>query len=387
MKLYFIIYNIYGMGGTVRTTVNTVNYLAKQGYKVEIVSLRRTSKDPLFNIDERVKITPLMDVRGGYLYAKNIKFYKKIFKRMLLNIPSFIMHKDEDLYKMCSLFSDIKLISYMRKIKSGVVITTIPSFNLLAIKCLKKDVIKIGQEHKPYDAHKRKLFKVINKNYHKLDYLTCLTDRDYEYYKNLNKNVVKIENGVEMEIERARLDNKVIISAGRFSHEKGFDLLLEAFSIVAKKHPDWKLIIFGEGKEKSIMQQIILEKEIYNQVEIRPKSNRLSKEMLNASMYVLSSRYESFGMVLLEAMTLGIPCVSFSCAGPSEIIQHNIDGILVPNEDIEKLAEGICELIENEDKRKALGKEARKNIKRYSLDSIGEKWLEILDNISKNNNS
>lgn len=378
MKIYFIAYNIYGMGGTVRTTVNTVNYLAKQGYTVEIISLRRTSQVPLFNIDKRVKITPLMDVRRGYLYAKNISFFKKLIKKMLLSTPSMLMDKDEDLYKMFSLFSDIKLIRKLKKIDSGVVVTTIPSLNLLAPKYLGKKVIKIGQEHKPYDAHTERLQNKIKENYHKLDYLTCLTDRDYAYYKNLNKHVVKIENGVQMEPQQALLNEKLIISAGRFSIEKGFDLLLEAFAIVVKKHPDWKLVIFGEGAEHEKMKNIIVERALYNNVKLMPKSNQLSEEMRKASIYALSSRYESFGMVVVEAMALGVPCVSFSCAGPSEIIRHNEDGILVPNEDIELFAAGLNELIEDEEKRKRLGAQARKNIERYSLDCIGQKWDEML---------
>lgn len=383
MKIYFIVYNIYGMGGTVRTTVNTVNYLASKGHTVEVVSLRRTSKDPLFKIDARVKVSPLMDVRRGYLYAKNSKFYKKLTKKVLLSIPSMFMSKSEDLYKMFSLFSDIKLIRKLKTIKSGIVVTTIPSFNLLSMKILKKKVIKIGQEHKPYDAHDKALEEKIKKNYDKLDCLTCLTDRDYNYYKNLNNNVFKIENGVQMQPEQAQLENKLIISAGRFSEEKGFDLLLEAFEFVVKEHPDWKLAIFGEGKEKEKMKKIIIDKKIYNNVILMPKSDKLNDEMLKASMYVLSSRYESFGMVLLEAMALGIPCVSYSCAGPSEIIRNNEDGILVPEQDIKGLANGINKLIEDKELRIRLGAKARENIARYSLESIGTKWDKIIETISR----
>lgn len=383
MKIYFIVYNIYGMGGTVRTTVNTVNYLVNKGYKVEIISLRRTSKYPLFKIDKKVEVTPLIDVRRGFLYSTNSKFYKKLIKKALLSIPSIFMDKHEDLYKMFSLFSDIKLISKLKTIRSGIVVTTIPSFNLLSTKLLKKNVIKIGQEHKPYDAHHEEFRKKIKHNYNKLDCLTCLTDRDYNYYKDLNRNVFKIENGVQMQPEQAELKNKLIISAGRFSNEKGFDLLLEAFGFVVEKHPDWHLVIFGEGKEKEKMKKIIIDKNIYNNVILMPKSDKLNDEMLKASMYVLSSRYESFGMVLLEAMALGIPCVSYSCAGPSEIIRHNEDGILVQEQDIKGLADGINKLIEDEELRTRLGAKARKNIARYSLESIGAKWDDIIEAVSK----
>lgn len=383
MKIYFIVYNIFGMGGTVKTTVNTVNYLVKQGYKVEIISLRRTSQKPLFKIDPKVKITPLIDVRRGYLYKENSNFIKKLIKKILLKVPSLIMHKDEDLYKMFSLFSDIKLIKSLVSIKTGIVVTTIPSLNLLSTRLLNKNIIKIGQEHKPYDAHTNRLREKIKKEYNRLDYLTCLTERDYLYYKNINKNTYKIENGTEIDWRKADLDNKLIISAGRFSEEKGFDMLLKAFSIVVKMYPDWKLKIFGEGKEKGRLEEIILEEALHNNVMLMPKSNCLDEEIYQSSIYALSSRYESFGMVLIEAMALGVPCVSYSCAGPREIIKHNEDGILVPEGDIQSLAEGMMELMEDIEKRKLLGKVAKKNAQRYSTEETGKKWIDIIENITK----
>lgn len=382
MKIYFVAYNIYGMGGTVRTTVNTANYLADNGYSVEIISLKRTSRNPLFKINKFVKLTPILDARGGCLYSKNINILKKIIKKFLLSIPSIFMDRDEDLYKMFSLFSDIKLINILRKIESGIVITTIPSFNILATKILKKNVIIVGQEHKPYDSHSKRLMRKIKKYYPKLDALTCLTERDYSYYKSINENTVRIENGVKMQLNSAKLENKIIISAGRFVDIKGYDLLLMAFKGVVKKHPDWKLNIFGDGPEKEKLKKIIVEQELYNNVRLMQTSNNLNKEILTSSIYVLSSLYESFGMVIVESMALGVPCISYATEGPREIVTDGEDGILVsPIGNVEALEKAINNLIEDDEFRIEMGSKAKKKSEKYSLDLIGEKWEEMIRNL------
>lgn len=385
MKIYFLVYNIYGMGGTVRTTVNTVNYLAEHGYDVEIISLRRISEKPLFNISKKATLTPLIDVRRNHLFKKNSNSLKKIIKKILLRIPSVLIHKDEDLYKMFNLFSDIKLLKCLKSIKSGIVVTTIPSFNVMATKFLNKNVITIGQEHKPYDIHSFKIQKMIKKHYHKLDALTCVAKRDAEYYKNIVNNTVFLENGIEIPIEKAKLENKVIISAGRFVYQKAFDTLLQAFKIVYKKHPDWKLNIFGHGEDKNMLKKIIVENDLSNNVRLMPTSKNLNEEILNSSIYALSSRYETFGMVVVEAMALGVPCVSYTTEGPSEIIKNGEDGILVsPIDDIDVFANAINELIEDKDKRIKIGKKAKKNVQRYSMNNIGIKWEKIISNIKNN---
>lgn len=383
MNIYFIAYNIYGMGGTVKTVVNTANALSEKGYKVEIISLRRTSKKPIFDINTKVKVTPIMDVRHAKLYGENLNPIAKIVKKILLTIPSLYIHKDEDLYKNFSLFSDIKIINVLKKLDKGVVVTTIPSLNVLGIKYLNKNIVHVGQEHKPYDAHTAKMQKFIKRWYDKLDILTCLTKRDLEYYSNINKNIYQIPNGTEVDDLMCRLNNKVVISAGRLSKEKGFDLLIKSFQKVVEKHPDWQLRIFGDGVEKDNLVKQIFELELYNNVFIYPTTNKLKEEMLSSSIYTLSSRYESFGMVIIEAMAIGLPCVSFKCEGPLEIISDGIDGILVERENCEELANKTINLIEDFEARKKLGIKAKQNVIRYSMSEIANKWDQMISESSQ----
>ncbi|WP_066065379.1 glycosyltransferase family 4 protein [Neobacillus soli] len=382
MKITFLVYNIYGMGGTVRTVANIANFFASKDYLVEIISIRRTSENPLFILDPKIKLTPLIDARRGMLFRANTPGYKKFLINLLLKIPSILIDKNEDLYKMFNLFIDLKLRSVIKRINKGVLITTIPSFNILSVKYSNKAVIKIGQEHKFFEAHPEGLQKKIKKYYGKLDGLTCLTSSDKANYEDVLKEgqvkIYKIENATHIPEETAKLDKKVIIAAGRFSYEKGYDLLILAFSEVIKKHPDWKLKIFGTGGEEESLRNLIFEQKAYNNIYLMPKTDKIIKEMINSSVYALSSRSESFGMVLIEAMSVGVPCVSFACTGPREVILDHVDGLLVEEGNIEDFTNSLLTLIESESLRKEMGTKAKENVERYTFNIVGGKWEELI---------
>ncbi|WP_240184442.1 glycosyltransferase family 4 protein [Bacillus sp. H1a] len=366
-----------------RTVVNTANYFASKNHDVEIISVRRTSAKPMFDIDKKVNITPIFDARRGKLFGKNTPLYQKIIKKILMKFPSFFIDKSEDLYHMFNLFVDFKIIAALKKINKGILITTIPSFNILATKFVKKDVIKIGQEHLYFAGHAPGLQNKIKKYYKKLDALTCLTDSEINDYEQLltgsKVDLYKVENATDIPNETADLDKKVVIAAGRYAPEKGFDLLIPAFSKVIKKHPDWKLKIFGSGIEEEALREKIFEEKAYNNIFLMQKTNNIIGEMRNASIYALSSRYESFGMVIIEAMSVGVPCVGFACTGPREVITHKEDGILVEEGNVEELANSLMMLIESEELRKEYGRNAKKNVERYTFNVVGGKWENILE--------
>lgn len=379
------------MGGTVRTVTNTANFLVDRGYDVEIISVRKTSKKPLFYINEKVKIKYLIDARRPSKNTPPLPLYKKIIKKILTKIPSILIDKSEDLYHMFNLFSDIKILFAIKSVKNGILVTTIPSFNILSVKYGNENVIKIGQEHKQFSIYSKNLQNKIKKYYSKLDAITCLSDNETNEYKHLFGNgsvkIVKIENATIIPEYFSNHTNKVIISAGRFVHEKGFDLLIEAFSKVVQKHPEWKLKIFGQGVERSNLLKLIHKYDLANNVLILPKTDNLLKEMAKASIYVLSSRNESFGMVIVEAMSVGLPCVCFACSGPKEIIEDKKDGILVPVGDTNALANEINRLIENKELRMSLGMAARKSVQRYSFEMISQKWDNLIRELKNKSNN
>lgn len=298
-------------------------------------------------------------------------------------MPSYFIDKSEDLYHMFNLFVDFKIIAALRKINEGILITTIPSFNILATRFVSNNVIKIGQEHKYFGGHEKCLQNKIEKYYGKLDALTCLTDSEISDYQSLLKGtgvtLYKVENATAVPKEIAALDKKVVIAAGRYVPQKGFDLLVPAFSKVIEKYPDWKLKIFGSGEDEQLLRQQIFDYKAYNNIFLMPKTNDIIGEMLNSSIYVLSSRYEPFGMVIIEAMSVGVPCVSFACTGPVEIIKNKEDGLLVEEGNIDELANSLMTLMEFEELRKEYGRKAKKNVERYTFNVVGDKWENILE--------
>ena len=385
MKITFLTLDIFGMGGTIRTVLNVANYLVNNGYEVEIVSVLRYRKEPFFYIDPKIRIVVLhsklikrADKKG--LKGKAINFLDKAKSRLI--------HLDDEGHHHFSLLTDIKMYKYLKDIKEGVLISTRPSFNIFTAKYVNKNVVTIGQEHLNLSIYPKRLQKSIKKYYPRLNYLATLTDDDTLDYKKLFSNekieVVKLTNSIPpFESKLSTLEDKTILAAGRLVPQKGFDLLIEAFAKIVDKAPDWKVKIFGAGKDKEMLQDIIAEKHLYNNVLLMGPTQEIEKELTKSSIYALSSRFEGFGMVIVEAMQCEVPVVSFDCPkGPGEIIAHGEDGILVKDGDVDAFADALLELIEDKNKRIKFGKKAVENVKRYTIDEIGKQWDEVLKEIS-----
>lgn len=175
------------------------------------------------------------------------------------------------------------------------------------------------------------------------------------------------------------LNAKQVIAAGRYMPQKGFDLLITAWRLVSDRHPDWLLRIYGDGMREELQQQIDRLKLQENCILEHTVTNIVDK-YCESSIFVLSSRYEGFGMVLVEAMACGVPPVSFACpCGPKDIISDGEDGFLVENGNVFALAEKICRLIEDEKLRKRMGALARINVKRFEIDRVASDWKQLLN--------
>lgn len=210
------------------------------------------------------------------------------------------------------------------------------------------------------------------------DAIVTLTQGDAAMWGQ-HPNIHIIPNTTSIDIQTiSSCEAPRVIAAGRLTWQKGFDRLVDAWNIVQKRHPDWILDIFGEGFYKDSLTRQIKDRKLEHSITIHPFTQNITQEYLNSSILALSSNYEGFGLVLIEAMSLGVPCVSFDCPfGPSEIIRNQEDGLLVKNGDIQGFANALCHLIEHEAERKAFGKRAKQNITRYSLRNIMPQW-EIL---------
>ena len=162
---------------------------------------------------------------------------------------------------------------------------------------------------------------------------------------------------------------------------KGFDNLIKSWEIINEKHPDWQLHIYGSGNNEEY-QNLAIDYGLKEKVFCHSTTKELYDKMLDSSIFILSSRYEGFGLVITEAMSCGLPVVSFACpCGPKDIITDGKNGYLVEPENVEALTERICHLIEHEELRKEMGKAARKRAEDFQEDKIMQKWVDLFENI------
>ncbi|WP_158582128.1 glycosyltransferase family 4 protein [Parabacteroides sp. AF48-14] len=209
-----------------------------------------------------------------------------------------------------------------------------------------------------------------------------MTKEDAKDWKNI-RNLYVITNAISFIPEKGSTClNKQVISVGRLTVQKGYDMLLEAWNKVVQKHPDWQLAIYGQGEDYAKLQSIIQQYAIGDSVHIFPPTRDIADKYLNASIYVMSSRYEGFPMVLPEAMACGLPCVSFAApCGPSEIISQGEDGFITPVGDIQALSEKLSLLMGDEPLRCRMGEKARSNIMRYSVEQVMGQWENLFNKL------
>jgi glycosyltransferase involved in cell wall biosynthesis len=381
-KVHILLMNAYGMGGTIRTTLNLVEELA-QTHEVELISAIRRRRQPLFEFPAGIEVTSVDDRRGAALAADPPGWVARVLRRL----PSVLVHPEDWAFAASNAWSDVLLIRKLRSLEGGVLITTRPAFNLIAAKLAPARVVTVAQEHLNYHAHRPRLAREIKRHYSKLDALVVLTHddrRDYgELLEGAPTRVVRITNALpRLRGEPARARQKVVIAAGRLTWQKGFDLLIDAFVPVAAKHPDWKLTIYGDGVRRQKLKRRIIRQGVYNNVFLMGATQRLGEMMSRASVFALSSRYEGFGMVIVEAMSKGLPAVSTDCPrGPSEIIDDGRDGLLVPNEDVAGLTRGLLELIEDDDRRARFGAAALEKSHEFDISVIGAQWVDLFDEL------
>lgn len=220
----------------------------------------------------------------------------------------------------------------------------------------------------------------------KYDRIVVLTNEDKMTNWSKNSKVIVVPNPCRFEplVSRDNWDSKNIISAGRLVKQKNFASLIRAFKLVHNIHPDWTLTIYGEGPQRLMLEELADSLGLRDYVHLPGISDNIREKMLDSSIFVLSSIYEGFALVLLESMSCGLPIVSYSCpCGPKDLISEGENGYLVPVNDEQGLANAINNLIEDENKRRTMGREGLLSVLQYSPEIICDRWMGLFKELSE----
>lgn len=377
-KIVYCTPSLYIPGGVERVLTTKANYLAEvAGYDVTIVLTDGKGKVPYYPLSSKVKMVQL-DIRFEELW--HLSFVRKIFAYL----------KKQRIYRR-------KLTTTLMELRPDITVSLLRR-EINFITSIKDGSKKVGEIHvnkenyRNFEANDTNFIKQLFAKWwmanligkiKKLDRFIVLTHEDKERWGSFD-NIRVIHNPSPFHATQyCSLKNKQVIAIGRYIYQKGFDLLLKAWRNVVQKHPDWILNIYGTG-ERNIYQKQVEELGIMGFCKLNGPINKdIQDKYLQSSIYVLSSRFEGLPMVLLEAMSCGLPIVAFACpCGPKDIVTDGKNGYLVEPNNIEALAERICHLIEDEELRKEMGKNARKRAEDFTEEKIMQQWIDLFENIS-----
>ena len=355
LKIDFIISKM-SSGGAERVVANLANYFSEKKYIVRVITFNPGDHYQLNEDIHRIRLHKKRIIHStipnGFLSL--LKFYRKKSNR-----PDVIS-------------SHIGMLGFI----------TIPASLLYNIKIIVSE--HFNHKHQPVGKLKKILW---NNLYKYANALTILTKYDYDFFSSRNKNVVVMENpcsfdSIKTETERTN----VILAVGnlnRYKH-KGFDNLIEIASKILPNNPSWEIKIVGSGNEgNSVLQKLIEEYKLESQIKLLGFRDDVKELMANSKIFMLTSRNEGLPMVLLEAMSQGMACISYDCiSGPSDIIVDNYNGLLIKDQDKSAMENGLSNLIENKELQTALMKNAPNTLNKFSIEIVGKKWENLIENIS-----
>ena len=379
-RRYKIVYctpSLYMAGGVERVLTLKANYFADNyGYDVTIITTDGEDKNCFFPLSDKVKVINL-----GIHFED--MWHRSFLKRLCMYLP-----KERRFKKL--------LTTELNRIKPDITISVLRrEINFLTE--LHDGSKKIGEIHinrahyRNFTPNRTNPFKAIFakfwmhglvKKLKKLDRFVVLTEYDRQAWQEIPR-VDVIANPLPFyPVLINTVRRKRIISIGRYFDEKGYDMLLKVWAIVEKKCADWELDIYGDGNKlyyEKIASTLALDRQ---RCRLNDSISDVQREYLDSSLFVCTSRFEGFGMGIIEAMACGLPVVAFDCLwGPRSIITDGEDGLLVENGNIEKMAETILFLVNHPERISEMGMNARKNVQRFNIDTIAKKWKRLFDSL------
>ena len=376
MKKLTILSLHLNFGGIEKSICALANLLCDK-YDVEIACTYKIIDKPAFYLDSKIKVKYLTDVKP------NENEWKKTIKEK--NIFKFIK---ESFYSVKVLYLRKRTMkAYIKNTDSKIIISSRYLFNNILSKYSKKDVLKIGWEHN-HPHGNMKYANKIAKSVKNLDYLVLVSKNLQSLYQErLNNSKCKcvyIPNIVDENDKSSNLLSKNLVSVGRLSKEKGFMDLLIIFNKILKKYPDYKLNIIGDGEEKEKLENYIKENNLEKNVIMHGFQNKdyINNILLDSMVYLMTSFTESFGIVIIEAMSYGIPCVAFSSAeGAEELIENGKNGYLIDDRNIDEYVKKVEFLMDNVKERKKMQNNCINKANEFLGKNVVKKWFEILKGV------
>lgn len=377
LKIVYCTPALYMAGGVERVLTLKANYMADVlGYDITIILTEGKEKPLFYPLSDKIKVINL-DVDFEVLWT--CSFVKKIF----------VYLQKQRIFKQ-------RLTAELIRLKPDITVSLLRR-EINFINDIQDGSRKIGELHvnranyRNFEAGDTNFIKRLFAKYwmhnlvfhlKRLDCFVVLTEEDKVSWTELS-NVEVIPDPLAFDIDQVSpLTNKRVIAVGRYVYQKGFDLLLQAWKKIEQQHSDWELTIYGMG-ERTPYEQLIDKLQIdRNRCHLNGSTPDIKAEYLNSSLFVFSSRFEGFGMVLIEAMACGLPVVSFDCpCGPKDIVRHNEDGLLVPSGNIDSLAEAMHQMMSDDNLRQRMAKVAINNVQRYKLNEVCQHWQRLFESI------
>ena len=374
MKKISILSLHLGYGGIEKCISALANSLVDD-FNVEILCTYKLYDKPVYDIDNRVKIKYITDVipnKNDLKLALKHKNFIKTIKEGIKAIKVLYLKKYNN-------------INAIKNCDSDIIISTRDYFNTLSGKYARQEVI--GWEHNHHHNDKAYIKKIV-KSCKNIKKLVLVSNNLKEYYsklfkeKNISCECYYIPNFLDdIPDVSSKLNNNNLISVGRLSPEKKMPDLIDVFKLVDLKVNDTSLDIIGDGIEKELIEKKILKDNLALKVKLHGFQDKdfINECYLNSSIYLMTSKTESFGLVLIEAMSYGLPCIAYDSAeGANDIIQNNYNGYLIKNRNEHEMADTIISLLNDRKELKRLGENAKKTALKYSRKEVLKEWMKIL---------
>lgn len=373
MKIIYCIAGTCHSGGMERVLANKANYLTGHGYEVVIVTTDQQGLPPFFPLAEQIRCIDLginYEENNGKSFANKLLHYPLKQYRHQKRLAAILKREKPDI--TVSMFCNDA--GFITRINDG-----------------SKKVLEIHfSKFKRLQYNRKGLWRLADlwrskqdeKTVRRFDKFVVLTEEDKGYWGNL-PNITVIPNANTFATpQTAALENKKVIAVGRYTHQKGFERLIEAWHILSPEFPDWRLDIIGDGEERDKLQHLIRFYHLEEQITLASPTKSIDKVYLDASVLAMPSRYEGLPMVLLEAQAFGLPIVSFACkCGPKDIVADGETGFLVEENDIEGLARQLAKVMKDKNLRKQMGRKAKEVSLRYAEDAVMAKWTALFDSL------